>query len=374
MAQGGNADLERERGMGYAVVRNAAQTPAGGIKQQKGCRVAQKSGQGGRAQWWGRFLLRGALVLFILFDAAALHYSTIEPPALLATLTWVYVLIAGAALILLPFRRSMVAGWLVSFAVLAWYVHDKPSNDRDWAVEYAIPAAVAVDGNTVSFTNIRDFSYRSETDPIPHYYNASFKLDQLSSVDLVSSYWSGDAISHLFLTFGFQDGRHIAFSIETRRQKRFPYSVIAGFFHHYELFYVAADERDLLGVRTDVRHERVYLYNLTIPPQRREALFLSYVRKIQDLAVHPQWYNTLTDNCTTGILARAKDPAPVRLNRHLVLSGYVPEYAYSLGLLDTDVSFAALQKGSRIVRPAGAQIGADYSQAIRAGLPYYPRP
>jgi hypothetical protein len=97
------------------------------------------------------------------------------------------------------------------------------------------------------------------------------------------------------------------------------------------------------------------------------------MRKIQDLAVHPAWYNTLTDNCTTGILARAMDPAPVRLNWHMVLTGYVPEYAYGKGLLDRSVSFATLRQDSLIIRPEGAKITADYSQVIRAGLPLYPR-
>lgn len=356
------------------MIGYAGASPAGKRGRDKGYSVGHRVGQdSGRARWWGRCVLRTALVLLALFDAAALHYSTIEPQALLNTLTLGFVIIAGGALFLLPFRRGMAVGGVISLAVFVWYVQDRPLNDRDWAVEYAIPTTVSVDGDTVKFTNIRDFSYRSETDPIPHYYDASFRLSELSSVDLVSSYWAGEAISHLFLTFGFQDGRHIAVSIETRRQKRFPYSTIAGFFHHYELFYVVADERDLIGVRTDIRRERVYLYHLTISPQRREALFMSYVRKIQRLTVHPQWYNTLTDNCTTGILARAKDPAPARLNWHLVLSGYVPEYAYGQGLLDTAVSFATLQKDSLIVRPEGAKITDDYSQAIRDSLPLYPR-
>jgi len=316
--------------------------------------------------------MRGIMVLFLLFDAAAIYYSTIQPTIVLQTITILYVLSVACAMCLLPYRRGMLVAGFISLLVFAWYLRDPPQNNRDWAAEYVTPATISNNGQTIRITNIRDFSYRSPTDAIPHYYNADFQLDQLSSVDLVASYWSGDAIAHIFLTFGFQDGRHIAISIETRRQKRFPYSVIAGFFHHYELFYVVADERDLIGVRTDVRHEQVYLYRLQLSKQNRDALFLSYVRKIQELSVHPEWYNTFSDNCTTGILARAQAPDRTRFDWRIVLSGYVPEYAYGRGLLDTSVSFPTLRAHSLIIRPNNAAITADYSQDIRKNLLYYP--
>ncbi len=316
--------------------------------------------------------MRGIMVLFLLFDAAALYYSTIQPTIVLQTITILYVLGVACAMCLLPYRRGMLVAGFISLLVFAWYLRDPPQNNRDWAAEYAIPVTISNDGPTIRISNIRDFSYRSPTDTIPHYYNADFQLDQLSSVDLVASYWSGDAIAHIFLTFGFQDGRHIAISIETRRQKRFPYSVIAGFFHHYELFYVVADEQDLIGVRTDVRHEQVYLYRLQLSQQNRDALFLSYVRKIQELSTRPEWYNTFSDNCTTGILARAQVPDRTRFNWRIVLSGYVPEYAYGRGLLNTSVSFPTLRQHSLIIRPNNAAITADYSRDIRENLPYYP--
>jgi hypothetical protein len=317
--------------------------------------------------------IRACLFLFMLFNGASIYYSTIQPQSLLLGLTAAFALLCATALFILPFRRGVVFGLIVSIPVFIWYFVDPPSNYRDWSPEYAIPATATVDGGTVSFTNIRDFSYNSPTEMIPHYYNASFQLDQLSSVDLISAHWSGDAISHLFLSFNFQDGRHLAVSIETRRQKRFAFSVIAGFFRHFELMYVVADERDVIGVRTDVRHERVFLYRLQLTPEQRDRLFMNYVREIERLAVHPRWYNTLTNNCTTEILARAQDPEPARMKWHLVLSGFLPNYAYSRGLLDTSVPFAELREGSLIIRPAGAQITDDFSQAIRNSLRFYPR-
>jgi hypothetical protein len=323
---------------------------------------------------WGRNTVRGLMALFLLFDTGAIYYSTIQPAIVLEILPIVYAVTVAYAIFLMPYRRGMAVAGIISLAVFAWYLQDPPQNHRDWALEYAIPAEVSNDGQTIRISNIRDFTYSSPTDATPQYYNGNFRLDQLSSVDLVSSYWAGDTIAHIFLTFGFQDGRHLAISIETRRQKRFPYSTIAGFFHHYELFYVVADERDLIGVRTDVRHEQVYLYRLQLSRQSREALFLSYMKKVQDLSEHPEWYNTLSDNCTTGILSRAQAPGHARLNWRVILSGHVPEYAYQRGLLDSSVSFPTLRERSLIVRPDDATITDSYSQDIRKSLPYYPSP
>lgn len=214
--------------------------------------------------------------------------------------------------------------------------------------------------------DVRNFRYRTTSDYLPAWYDATYDLNGLDSVDLVTSYWAGENIAHVFLSFGFSDGQHLAISIETRRQARFPYSTIAGFFHHYELFYVTADERDLIGVRTDVRHERVYLYRLDLQPDVRTRLFLSYVSAIHDITRHPVWYNTLTDNCTTGILARAGARLRYRFDWRVILSGHTADLAYDMGLLGPYdptryPTYDALHAASRINRPPDAVIGMDYS-------------
>ena len=132
---------------------------------------------------------------------------------------------------------------------------------------------------------------------------------------------------------------------------------------------MVADERDLIGVRTDIRRERVYLYRLQIPPSRSQALFLSYVNAIDKLSRHPEWYNTLTDNCTTGILKRAEAPGRMKYDWRVVLSGYAPEYAYDRGLLNNSMSFTELRQRSLVVRPLGATITDAYSSDIRKNLP-----
>ncbi len=316
-----------------------------------------------------KFCAKGVMILVALIGAGALYYSTIQPEWLLLLCTGIFFVAAGFSIFVMPFRAGPTLWAVIVIAVLLWYLTDPAQNNRDWAPEYRVTATVTQDAGIKTIQNIRDFRYRSETDITPHYYDATLRLDGLETVDLVSSYWAGDTIAHIFLTFGFQDGRHIAISIYTRRQKRFVYSSFAGFFHHYELIYVVADERDLIGVRTDIRRERVYLYRLQIPPGRSQALFLSYVNEIDKLSRRPEWYNTLTDNCTTGILKRAEAPGRAKYDWRVVLSGYAPEYAYERGLLNNSMGFAGLRQRSLIVWPVGAAITDDYSSDIRKNLP-----
>ncbi|AQS83431.1 MAG: DUF4105 domain-containing protein [Acetobacter aceti] len=316
----------------------------------------------------GRWLCYVACGGMLLFSMAAFWYSTILPDWLRTGLAVLFPVLLAACLWSGGKIRMIGCAFLLT-GFWGWYLTDAPRNDRIWATEYAIPADARISGHRVHVSHIRNFTYKTETDYKAAYYDADYDLDALSGVDLVTSYWAGDAIAHVFLSFGFRDGRHLAVSIETRRQKRFSYSTIAGFFHHYELFYVTADERDLIGVRTDIRKERVYLYHLLLAPETGRRLFLSYLMEIHSLNTHPQWYNTLTDNCTTGILQRADARWRYRLDWRVLLSGYTASLAYDLGFLDQKYDFSTLKKMSRIRRPEGASPDAEYSQEIREETP-----
>jgi hypothetical protein len=281
-----------------------------------------------------RWSLRIGMVLASVLGTAAIYYSTIEPHWLRTLSVSTFFVVVTLSCVTLSMRIA-ASGWAIAMAaVIVWFILDKPSNDRDWAPEYAVLTTWSQDGGVVYIHNIRNFTYNTEGNYTPAYYDANYALADLSTVDLVTSYWSGDAIAHVFLSFGFADGRHLAISIETRRQKKFGYSTIAGLFRHYELFYVVADERDLIGVRTDVRHEDVYLYRLNLPADVRTRLFLSYLDEVKSLAARPEWYNTITDNCTTGILKRADAKADVRYDWRILLSGYSAQLAYDKGLLN----------------------------------------
>jgi hypothetical protein len=320
-------------------------------------------------------VVEAAAVLFAAWAILALHYAPLAAPPVNDIFAGALAVVTLAALLLLPLRKAALACVAGPALVLSWFLSLQPTNNATWQPEYAVLPTASIDGDTAHVSNIRNFAWHSETGATPAYYDASYDLATLSSLDLIVSHWSSDAIAHVFVSFGFSDGRHLAFSVETRRHAGQEYSVLGGFFRSYELFYVVADERDLIGVRTDQRHESLYIYPVNIPPERRKALLLSYLRQVQTLSQHPAFYNTLTDNCTTNIVARAVDTgngAGTVLNRYswkLIASGYADSYVYDLGKLNQSMPFDELKQQSLVVRPAGARIDAGFSKEVRAGLP-----
>ena len=162
----------------------------------------------------------------------------------------------------------------------------------------------------------------------------------------------GPAIAHTFVSFGFGGRDYVAMSAETRTERGEGYSSIKGFFKQYELMYVVGDERDLIGLRTTYRKdppEDVYLYRVRGPIENLRRFFMDYIRQINELAERPAFYNTLTTNCTTNLLLHTRvNPGHLPYSWKVLLSGYLPEYAYEQGRLDTRLPFEELRKRSKI--------------------------
>lgn len=250
----------------------------------------------------------------------------------------------------------------------------RPSNDRHWQPDVAVLSYAEINGDLITVHNIRNFDYRSETDFTPAYYDKTFDLSKLESVDLAAVYWAGPRIAHTMLSFGFGVNDYLAISIETRKEVGESYSTFKGFFGQYELYYVVADERDVIRLRTNYRKdppEEVYLYRLRAPIENGRRLFLEYMHRINALKEQPEFYNTLTTNCTTTIWLNSKvNPDHLPFSWKLLLSGYVPEYLYEHERLDTSLPFPELQKRSLInSRAQAADNSPDFSRLIREGLP-----
>ena len=198
-----------------------------------------------------------------------------------------------------------------------------------------------------------------------------YDLDRLASADAVLSYWGSQAIAHAMISFGFDDGSHVVFSVEIRRERSEEYSPIGGFFKQFETTLVAADERDIIRVRTNVRGEDDYLYPLRVDKPAMRSLFLSYVRAANELAATPKFYNTITSNCTTIVyrMARQIDPGLPRDIR-LLLTGYLPEYLHEVGAVDRSVPVEVLRQRGRITERARKSTATeDFSRAIRRSSP-----
>lgn len=314
-----------------------------------------------------------AMVCATVWGALVLYYLGPGPEWTRMAAAWTFAAIGLAAVGALTLRRARLpatVGYAVLFAgVLIVWGRATPSNDRDWQTEVAVLPYADINGDRVTVHNIRNFDYRTETDFTPGYYDRSFDLRKLDRVDLVASYWMGPAIAHLFVSFGFGDD-HLAVSIEARKDRTKPYATLPGFFRQYELVYVVADERDVIRVRTNYRQdppEDVYLYRIFGPIENGRRVFLDYLRDINEVWAHPRFYNTLTTNCTTMILTHAAvNRGHLPYSWKVLLSGYAPEYAYSMGRLDQTLPFEELRRRAHVNSAAqAADQAADFSRLIR---------
>lgn len=273
-----------------------------------------------------------------------------------------------------PYLRAGVACLGVSLLmVLAWSAGLRPANDRPWQPDVARTAHASFAGRTVTVHNVRHCHYRSATDFDVRYEDRTYNLDDLRHADLYLVDWGLHNIAHTMLSFGFADGRYLCFSIETRKEVGEDYSATKGFFRNYELIYVAADERDLVRLRTHFREsEQVYLYRLR--PRTGgvvEAVFLEYLHRLNQLHERPEWYNALTDNCMTSAYKNIRKHA-VRKNWdwRILANGHAAELAYEEGAICTDLPFPEIKAASLINSKAlAAPPEADFSAAIRHGLP-----
>lgn len=325
-----------------------------------------------------KVLARTLVVLAILCSAAWASLALYLGPPQSAPLAvgLVVVGLAAAVSAVLPRPRwgplALFGVALVAFLLLWGRV--QPSNDRDWQTEVAVLPYATFDGDRVTIHDIRDFEYRTETDYTPHYYDKAFDLRELNSLDLIAVYWMGDAIAHIMVSFGFAERDFVTVSIETRKERGESYDTLKGFFRQYELIYVVGDERDLIGLRTNHRNdppEEVYLYRTNAPPENARRLFRSYFEKINELRDRPEFYNTLTTNCTTNVLMHTRvNPGNHRYSWKILLSGYAPQYTYELGRLDDALPFEELRRRSHINAAArAADRSEDFSARLRADLP-----
>lgn len=331
--------------------------------------VSRRGGMRRVLGWIARGLIAVVLGGMLLWAALAVYYADTHsgPRRVAAT---VFVLACLAILFVRPWWRRVAVGCGLFVAVLGWYLMLKPSNDRNWAVEVSRLPWATIEGDRLTIENVRNFDYRTETDFTPAWETRTYDLSKLNEVDMMLVYWGSKAIAHGMVSFGFSDGQYLVISIETRKEKPESYSTVEGFFRQYELYYVFADERDAVRLRTNYRKEQVYLYRTRLSPGQGRAALLSYVRSANALKEKAAWYNALTDNCVTGILPHARDAnLKGTWSKDILLSGHAARQGYRNGYLDTSVPFEELEARSLVNEKAqAADKDPQFSRAIRAGL------
>ena len=316
----------------------------------------------------GILLLALLLLVAFAWSFGALWY---DGPG--AVLTAVAALALVAALVFIkPWRVKLGVFALWFCAILGWWLTLKPTNEAEWQPDVAQLARAEIDGDVVTFHNVRNCDYRTESDYTPRWETRTVKLSQLTGIDMAIDYWGSPYMAHPIVSFQFADAPPLCFSIETRKKKGQSYSAIGGLYRQFELVYIVADERDVIRLRTNYRKgEDIYLYRLTIKPEKARERFLEYLNTLNRLHDEPRWYNAITTNCTTAI--RGQHPAGERLpwDWRILVNGKGDEMLYERKAIFTcDLPFAELKRRVHI-NPAAraANDSPDFSKLIRAGVP-----
>jgi hypothetical protein len=264
----------------------------------------------------------------------------------------------------------LAAGLASAIAFAAVVLSRHPSNDRQWSPDERELATARFTGDSVYVRNVRNVHYRTTHDFDVHYEDRAYDLRRIESVWFVVEPFSGmKGPAHTFVTFGFDDGRYVGISVEIRKEVGESFSPWRGVARGYELTYVVGDERDLIGLRANFRHDSVYLYRTTATPEKAREMFVSMLTRANKLAAEPEFYNTLTSTCTTNIVRHVNEIAPKRVpfSFKTLLPAYADELAYKVGLLDTTVAFDTLRARAKInARAAAAGESLEFSKLIRS--------
>src|SRR5271165_276892 len=318
-----------------------------------------------------------ALLVFVAFLltawAAAALYFDFRIASLRVPLAVLYLVQILGAFFFLRRRSIRVLVLFAGFAVVAlWWFSLKPSNDRDWQPDNAETAYADINGDHITIHNFRNCSYRTEKDYACQWETRSFDLANLTGADIFITWWGPTLIAHPIVSFDFGAQGYVPMSIETRDVVGQGYSAIRGFYRQYELAYIISDERDVVRLRTNFRKdEEVYIFRTTLPPQLTRKVFLDYLKRVNELHRQPEWYNAVTNNCTTNIdvsASQAQGRSTV-WDWRVLLNGKMDEMLYEHGRLVTGgLSLPALKAQAHI---NAAGIAADdspqWSQLIRVG-------
>ena len=312
--------------------------------------------------------------LIVAWTILAIYYSNLPWSEMRLGLSTAFATFAIWGLWFSRQRRIRVAIFALFIGVVAWWISIPPSHDRNWRPEVAVMPRAVIDGDRVHLTGVRNFDYRTRSDFTVRYEERHLQLSHLVALDFYVSYFAEGPVGHTFVSFIFDNAPPLSISIETRPEVGEGFAPVASLFKQFELIYIVGDERDLVRVRTNYRSEPVYLYRLNTSAVDARRLLLIYIKRINELADRPEFYNLLTNSCTLNIVRYAN--AAGRTGgfdiRHL-LNGLIDGYLYYSGRIDATIPFAELRRRSLINETAhAADAASDFSDRIRADLPTMP--
>ncbi len=240
---------------------------------------------------------------------------------------------------------------LVLFIGSVIYLSIKPTNMADWSLDQQILSFATISNDLVTIENVRNFRYTSTSDYTPDYYTRTYDLSKIKSVDyIVEPFGEFSGAAHTFLSFGFEGDQYVSVSVEIRKKKGQLFSPWKGLLKQYTLVYVVADEKDVVKLRTNYRKDDVYVYPTRIDQAHAKQLFLSMIQRVNKLYDKPEFYNTITNTCTTNIVRHVNEISEVKVpfSYKVLMPGYSDKLAYDLGLLDTTLPYDNIRERYQI--------------------------
>lgn len=246
---------------------------------------------------------------------------------------------------------------------------DRPTNNRNWRPDLAVLPVADITGDRIKLYHIRDCTYRTEEDYDVRHFDSEFKLSEVRSVDfIVVPFQNTPALAHTMLSFGLASGEQYVVSVEGRLEQGEKYSTLNGALNGYELMVVIGTERDLILLRTEVRKVDVYLYPTRVTPEQAQRLFVAMLNRANQLARKPEFYDLLTNNCTTNIVDHINGlkPGSIPNDVRVLLPGHSDRLAYDLGLLAVNGPFDQIRAASHVNLVAHLNYDApDFSNRLR---------
>jgi hypothetical protein len=239
--------------------------------------------------------------------------------------------------------KVIMAVGLFLLIIIVWQITKKVPMEGDWQEHLSILSTAEFNGDFVTVKNVRNFRYGpTEDDMQPGYYDKIYDLRQVKRVWYVTEPFSNLA-AHTFVSFEFNNEDFLSISIEARKTKSQKFSIVQGLFRTYPLIYIAADERDAVLMRANVRRDKVYVYPARLEnPENARLLLVDMLTRMNELlTTKPAWYNSVYANCTSSIVQHVNNITPKRLSNfswQLWLTSSADELALKHGLIDTNLS------------------------------------
>ena len=310
----------------------------------------------------------------MLWGSLALWLKLQGPDALRALIAATFAVFGVAAFIAM--FTSVRWRWLFAFsiallAVNIWWNTLVPPSEGNWSPEVAQQVTGNIEGEVLTLQNVRAFEWRTSDDFTETWVSRTYDLSQIESVDLFMSYWGGPSMAHFMLSFGFADGRYLAWSNEVRREVGSSFSPVADFFKAHTISVIASEERDVVGLRSNIRKERVQIFRLKSLHENRRKLIEAYVEAANDVATKPHWFHSVFTNCSRSVIKLARHAGiKLPLDWRIIVNGYFPDYLYEKGAMNTDLSIEDLYRvGDIAERAAAVGLTDGYPEAIRVDVP-----